>query len=129
MSAVKLVSVRGVQSKIIYTEAKIQSISQLNMRETRVLQVKGIYAVKNVRPPKCIEGACASCRKIDVEISYIQKGVKFVVVMDVILKKNLQDLLLVRLKISPSRVRAMLYTINWSTILTISIVQLLVVSS
>lgn len=126
---VKLVSVKGVQSKIIYTEVKILSINQVNTREIRALKVKGIYAVKSVRPPKCIEGACASYRKIGVEISYPQKDVKFVVVMDVILKRNLQDLLLVRLKISPSRVKAMLCTINWSTILTISIVQLLVVSS
>lgn len=126
---VKLVSVEGVRSKIIYIEGKTLSINQvIRTREIRALKAKGIYVVKSVLLQKCIEGACASCQKTDVEISYHQKDVKFVVVMDVIRKKNLQDLLQVLLKISPSRVKAILSTISWSTILTISIVQLLVVS-
>lgn len=82
------------------------------MKETKAFKVKDIYVVKNVHLQKCKRDASVSCLKIDAEINYRPKDVKFVVVTDVILKNNLRDLHLALPEINPSKVKATIFIMS-----------------
>jgi hypothetical protein len=84
---------------------KILNINQLETKDDKASIVLEICVVKNVHLQKCIKDAFVNFQKIVVEISFLAKDVNSVVVWDVILRKNLMDLLPVLQEINLSKVK------------------------